>query len=646
MTITMRKKLISFIFIVVSLFTAINAPITVKADISNPFDNTNVLDDLRSSEEFDILKYPFTESKNIQIINFVEYCYSFRANMRNNYGLYVYIYNPKGLNLDTGNANFIQMAVSYDENGNPTDYEKFGLKYLSKAEESNYKNLFYKFKVIDREIKGITFFDRVNSNERRYDVSGIELLTYGKNFATEYKVAGSYRFTGYAKGYGSDENAESTLSCKVKELETITLKTHSTYYRTGEYVKEHRHDLTSVYFSVPNRFFDTYGALQRIKAEWYEYQTTPIVITSNNTVYDLLYPYLGVDSRTTNEIPIQIYTGYQQMVGANGHYDKYDWAYNCNYTDAVNFRCDELFYLFSTEGKSISEYTLSSERIKQYVENYTKTYKKGRIAVPGKNISADLFENGLSEERTSVSCVGGNIHHKLMDFDAGDTFDMLNYIDSNSGWRRFFAGLFGLSPRELDVSYKGLSPIRIVTDNDMAKADIAKTLLINGNESELNKFKAFYNAAKRNNETVVLFRFAQTDYMCLPVMCYNWQTGKNLSGNYGKDTYVVQESVFLNFDVIQLTFNKDGIYTVIPVVNNPVDIYNDITLPKVPTDWWKMLLMYILLFLLFIFLIATGILSLVIKGILYIIFLPFRLIGIVIRKTSKAIKKRKDGTYK
>lgn len=652
MTKNLYKKIIIFFLVLLVTLSAVNFPVKAKADSGNAFDSTNVLDDLRSADGFNILNYPFTESKDIRIINFVEYCYSFRANMRDNYGLYVYIYNPKGLNLDTGNANFIQMAVNYDENGNPTDYEKFGLKYLSKAEESNYRNLFYKFKVIDREINGTFFFDRVNSNERRYDVSGIELLTYGNTLATEYNVAGSFRFTGYAKGYGSDEDAESTLNSEVKELETITLTTHSTYYRTGEYAKDHRHDLTSVYFSVPNRFFETYGALQKIKAEWYEYRTTPIVITSNSAVYDLLCPYLGVNVNENTDIALQLYTGYQEMVGVNGHYDKYDWAYNCNYTDAVNTRCNEICYLFSTEGKSISEYVLSSERIKNYVESYTKTYKNGRIDVPGKNISADLFESGLSPERTVVPYVE-NVHHKLVDFDAGDTFDMLNYTDTSSGWQRFFAGLFGLAPRELDESYVGVSPIRIVTDDDMAKENLARTLLINGNETELNEFKAFYNTAKNNNETVVLFRFAQTDYECLPVMCYNPFTGKNLdknglfdSADYGESTYVVSESVFLNFDIIQLTFNKDGVYTVIPVVNSPIDIYNDITLPKKETSWWKLLLTYILLILLLILLAATGILPLMIRVVLYIVFLPFRLIGIGIRKASKAIKKRKEGTDK
>ena len=42
---------------------------------------------------------------------------------------------------------------------------------------------------------------------------------------------------------------------------------------------------------------------------------------------------------------------------------------------------------------------------------------------------------------------------------------------------------------------------------------------------------------------------------------------------------VLGESVFFDFDIIQLTFNRDGVYTVIPVVSSPMDIVNAITPP-------------------------------------------------------------------
>ena len=74
------------------------------------------------------------------------------------------------------------------------------------------------------------------------------------------------------------------------------------------------------------------------------------------------------------------------------------------------------------------------------------------------------------------------------------------------------------------------------------------------------------------------------------------------------------------------------------MVNSPIDIYNDITLPKKETSWWKTLLMYLLLILLLIFLAATGVLPLILKGIVWVILLPFRFIAAII----KSIKKRKE----
>ena len=55
------------------------------------FDNTKVLDDLLPAtvggKPFDIRDYPFDENGEIQIISFIEYCYSYKSNQRDNYGL-------------------------------------------------------------------------------------------------------------------------------------------------------------------------------------------------------------------------------------------------------------------------------------------------------------------------------------------------------------------------------------------------------------------------------------------------------------------------------------------------------------------------------------------------------------------------------
>ena len=623
-----RKKLllriITLALVVCSLFNVVQTTFALAEEREVKFEQSNVLEDLRSSVGFNVLDYPFSSVEDkMEIISFVEYCYSYKINMLDNYGLYIYVYNPMGKNIDVNSeANTIQMATAYDSEGVPKNYEKFNLKFCSKSEESNYKNLFYKFKVIDKKVDGTYFHERVNSNQRRYDVSGIELIVNGESTAKEYGTGGTYRFTGYAKGYGPEINEESNLVCEINQLERVELNTNHTFYRTGEYKKNYRHDLTSVYFAVPNRLLEEYGKLQKIKAEWYEYQTTPICITSNDTVASMLSPYVGKTIYKDSDNPLQLYTGYQSMVGSNGHYDKYEWAYNCEYTTAIDEVCRKIAYLFVARN-GVSKYVLQNDNLQKYVERYNKSFDDGYVYLPGKTLSQDLFEKDLSPEREKVSYVGEDIHHKLVEFDANNTFDMLSYDDMHSGWYKFFAGLFGLAPSEVDKSYKGISPIKVVTDEDMLQSNLSSSLLIDGSQEGLEKFRNFYNKSKEEDKTVVLFRFAQTDYINLPVIAYDRDKGKNLSGDYGRDTYIVQESIFMNFDVIQLTFNKDGKYMVIPVVNSPIDVYNDLTLPNNGSLGLKQLLIMVLGLALLAVILFT-IVPLIVKGVGSLIKFPFR----------------------
>ena len=631
----------ALVLVICTFFTSLHITAYAENAVSK-FEESNVLDDLKSANQygqaFDFSNYPFNETLDVKIVTFVEYCYSYKVNLRENYGLFLYIYNPKGLEFsDNDKLNRVEMAVSYDEEGKPNRYEKFSLDYCNKAEEGIYKNLFYKFKVVDREINGKTFAERVNSNLRRYDIAGVELGIKGSVTPIEYGVGGTYLYSGYAKGYGPDKEAESTLNCEVKELETVKLEVHNTFFRTGEYKENYRHDLTSVYFAVPNKFVDKYGKLQKIKAEWFEYETTPICVTSNNEVYNLLSPYIGQSTTESTGNILQLYTGYQQLTGPSGHYDKYDWAYNCNYTFAVSKPCFRISYLFSTNGEKIGNYVLSRDRLQKYIEEYNKSFATGTLKVPGKeHFSHDLFEKTLSDERAKVNYVGEDIHHKLVEFDTDDTFDMFNYEDANDGWYKFFAGLFGKLPNDMDESYKGVSPIHIVTEDDMKKDNLARHLLIDGKDERIEEFRDFYDTSVEEDKQVVLFRFAQTDYLNLPVMAYK-SPSTNLSGNYGKDTFIAQETVFLNFDIIELTFNKEGSYTVIPVVNNPIDIYNDLTFPELYKDlaWWQILLAVLVLLLVLYILGATGILRLIFRLIIWIILLPFNLVRWIVSLFTK-----------
>ena len=294
-----KKILLGVVTMLLVLISVFATPMSIVAATTQApsglsFDETNVLDDLLSStvdgKPFDIRNFPYNAKSSIQILNFVEYCYSFKPNMQDNFGLYVYIYNPEGLNIDkTSKQNKIQMGTYTDSEG--LHYEKFNLEFISESEDANYKGLFYKFKVVDKiGIDGKRIIERVNSNERIYNVSGVELLTKGDKNATEYGFGGTYKFTGYSQGYGPDENAQSTLTCTVENLETLSLEVHHTNFRTNvsSLGAGHYNEVNTVYFAVPERIYEMYGNLQKIRAEWWEYKTKMAAITSNKEHYCLV----------------------------------------------------------------------------------------------------------------------------------------------------------------------------------------------------------------------------------------------------------------------------------------------------------------------------------------------------------------------
>lgn len=650
MTTTIRNRFVLLLVLTVTVvgivLTAV--PSTALAEEGGvAFDSTDVLDDLTSStvngEKFDLKNYPFDEEKQIQVLSFVEYCYSYRANQRGNYGLYIYVYNPQGLNLDTDNkGNKIQMAVKYDNEGKPADYAKLPLVFCGKSEDADYKNLFYKFKVQDVAIDGKTFADRVNSNERRYDVSGIELVTYGEKNAKEYAVNATYKFTGYAAGYGPDGNSKSTLVCDAGGLETITLDVQHTFYRTKTSGKGagYQNQIDTVYFTVPQKYFDTYGTLQRIKAEWYEYKTKDIIVTSNEDFFNAVQANIGVDIGAYGDEDIGYGAGENVTMG--NLTPTADWAWNLGNWICAN-KDGTLFYIFKTD--NIEEYDpyadvteiggVTSNALYEYIENYDKTFGGGTLPIKDGTISADLFESDIDDYR-KLDTYYGKIQqgYSYYDFDADvDLQKLSSWQEGNpsfwDNWMNWglWDTMFGKIPEE---SSRVVSPIYTLKEEDLQGSDeeIAERLLVNA--GDVSALKSYYRDAVTvsgiddEEKVVVLFRFATSDYYSAAVDIMELRTILSDKHTEGQ-AYRAWESVFFDFDIIQLTFNKDGVYKVIPVVSSPIDIVNAVTPPvQMPNDtpWWKVLLGILLGILLIVLLVPL--LPWIARAIVWIVCLPFR----------------------
>lgn len=632
------------------------------------FDDTNVLDDLKSStvkgKPFNLLNYPFDSTglvKHPEIINVVEYCYSYKVNMQSNYGLYLYFYNPQGLNIDTASkSNKVQLAVSYtkdsDENDMPNGYEKFDLEFCSRAEESKYKNLFYKFKIKDRiGADGKTILQRVNSNGRRYDISGVELHTYGEPNATDYTVGGTYEFSGYAKGYGADSNSESDLACDVRNLETIFLdlagKTDGvdkrTYWRSNSsgLGKNHQNQINSVFFAIDKNVLEKYGyILQRIKAEWWEYKTRPAVVVDNLAIYNNLLKYNGV--KITNSYDQgRGYTmhdkDFEYISSGVGGMSTYCWSYNAELGSmggSTYFSEDIetlLPLLFSTGGISVNDYVLSAEVLQKYFKSYNKSYEKGHLLINGgHDYSADLFSDSVDSGRI----MGKN--ERVFDIGkAEDYWDIRSYDSTHNWWNKLWD--YGFGGVNTNDDFPSVAPIQMLNSNDLNVSDVATHLKIN--TSDVERLKTYYNSVKKDSE-VFIFRYATTDYFATDLSIFAINEGK-YGVHYDTCAEIRQGTQFFDFDILEFTFNNDGVYTVIPVVSSPIDHWSDYT-PSIDSSGcadinWKQLLMILLLILLLIVCapllpVVLNLILWVIKGVLWLIIAPFRLIG-------NAVNKKKQG---
>ena len=632
----LKSKILILLMALLMLLTSLPMQ-AIKARAESklyPFDQTNVLDDLESSATFDVKKYPFSATENERVINFVEWAYSpFRTE---DFALYIYLYNPKGIDWDVNSySNRVQIATRYKtsptqldydyvvtKDSSPVDYETFNIIFCNKSTREGYEGLFYKFRVIDHVgADGYTIQERVNSLERRYDVSGIVL---GKKDGTaqEILIGGTFRFSGYAKGYGPNQNSASTL---VNEgftgMETIKLDVHATNYRTnssavGAY---HQYDINSLYFSVPEQYFTKYGNLQKIKLEWYEYKTTPMFMikpnSSDNSLYPTLQKYVGVDltGKGGQYMAYDSSNGFEiylnGSLGANGKTKHYDMGYNLPYNaynlgatnmadslgGDVQYAIPEIQWLFHSK-------EVSAETVKAYIEEYPHA-KKGYLPVKNGQISADLFLDTVDEGRTrGYNCV---------EFDAGEQWDLKSYDNAHTlleKWRDY--GLF--SGRNTGIEVNNVAPIVC----DIKESEITSSnLLINSDD--VVTFKDFYTSAKENNERTVLFRFAVTDY---------WHEGFSttssvlLNGTKGDLGWLSQQTVFLDTKIIHLTFQtKDG-YTVIPVVQDPVDVINGVTEFPDNDNWWDRLLEILG---------AWGVLILGIVGAILLVFLIIKIIGAI-----------------
>ena len=584
-------------------------PVIASAQMVLDFSQTDVMEDLQSATingaPFDIRNYQPRSNAPMQMIHMVEWAFGFHLENRANFGLFIYIFNPGLFQFPAFSThNRIQMTIRNDFHGLPI-FEKFPVRLLSSS-TGDIANMFHKFQIVFTPAQQRTLIDNLNAHQRVYDISGIEFSLLPDFRIVDFHIGRTFTYTGFAQGFGPNPNAESTLSARVDGRRTLSLDVHPTWWRslTSNRGRGFRHQVNSVYFSVPNSVLAEFGQLQKIMAEWWEYKTQPIVVTTRASTYSRLSNIIGQRVRGRNDLQYGLYLNYW-YAGAAGFFA--DWIFNDIHRDRwhINARpevAEHLYYLFKVDRitRDTNRWpsgTISAEVLEDWILDYDKSFKKGRVYVGGREVSADLFLDRLDDHREGA---GSRRGHNKINFDYGDTFDFLSYMEGNpSFWQQVndlgianaIGGLFGLTNREIyqDTGRENVHPIyqlprQFPSGRD---ADISNDLMVGLND--IPALRGFHEQATNGDETVFLFRFALTDYFSDWLGIYDRDHGLfgapwPIVGNMiTEQAYLAQQTVFFNFDIIQLTFRDDFGYYVIPVVSNPINIIPDLRPPVWPS---------------------------------------------------------------
>lgn len=543
------------------------------------FASVDVMEDLA---DVDLSVYPKNEKGMPQVIRCQEFCYSENDAVSKHYGLYFYIYNPTGKLLK--NECSVSMAVAYDAVGDPSSYENVALDICNYSEDK----LFYKFKVRDagKVLNVAKDFAQRNHDARRYDVAGIQLVNVDLTKTVDADVSKTYRFEGFAAGCGEDQAAESTLTCTAGGLETIHLSINHTSYihDTASDAENFIYDqVHTAYFSIPEEYFEQCGELQKIKAEWYEYKTSPIFVTSDSDAYEALIPYVG-DMIWNKSKDLKWRILWEEVANPTQHFfgqtfnksvdhlfqfdgiHYYDWQ-DAGYIPRMSFlflRGEDNWYVSGNDlVKEMKRNRFSSE--KMVLGKYPFEYFSDIGVVGAEGDFEDLgisFLNKIDENRIPyLANPKDGCGYVSREIDADDVGVISFKNPDQAIWDAIWNGA--------DYTTSSFAPIQTLTQDDVAKVkskNFGEKYYVNEEEEDIvyEYCKKETNAGNR----AVLFRFAKTDYYASAA-----RFDKLGNGMSSVDGYVARQTVFLNFDVLSLTFRvedrKDAVFA---VVANPVDI--------------------------------------------------------------------------
>ena len=579
------KKILLILLAVIMVLPLSVLPAGAKtASDAAAFDKTAVGTDLAGTTiggvKFDPARYGYDEKGTLQILTMLEYGYP------DDPALYLYLYNPQDLALNMRDRRYaVTLAL-----GDGPNYTKYPLKVLSMSGTGEHSRLWIKCRIDVGADRLTTAFK--DKQERTYRLGEIELVVGDKVRA--FSLGGEWTYSGTTAG--------GDLTSRSTRISVIELDLHPLVYR-GDAMDEKTYtydQINSVYFSLPRDFEEKYGEIKSILCTWTEYDSGWILGCKTQEVYDMLTDRGAIGKKLTGydkSLPKIMGTG--RVLGSLKN--PFGWNPYPYSSSGLLYFPDTLQWLVKYDGSKAKYGAMLETDLQEQMEAAWRAYNNGE-------------KNYFSE--------GGKT--RTVDIFTDESFTVKAHDPNAIWWQCIFSKDHGI----METSNQAFQRVTV-----NALKDPAANLLVD--KSYRDELSQALGVATAKGEDLMVLHFASCDYYSIPVIGEGYIGDSGTWVNDGKeDMYACREQVYMGFDIIQFTCEKDGEKVVVPVAAAPINVIGDLQFFNAAKDVPKWVIILIAILILFaIVILCPSLLPIIIK----IVILPIRLLWWLLRAIGKGV---------
>lgn len=470
------------------------------------------------------------------------------------YYLYMYLYVPGDLVVNSGFISNLYIGMSTGDHHSNDTYSSLAFSVIDKEDS------FYKL--------------RFNIWKTYFYASEFETLRIVWDNLTVNYSSGTYTYHQYNEFIiKKNSDGSSDVSFTQSEVATLDVK-HTTYKTLATEDFNTRDEIFTAYFAIPEEYKKLYSSLYSVSSTYVKKRTSPILIHKPNGQF-----YSNdFDASSSLGIRKSKFISKNYDYDTDGIFEQITVDYGSNIEDTLlvdyvikNLLPEEFQYYFKSYNpnmkvdekqllKWIASYSEFLELF-EYSEDFecsTKTIDESWSSIPYMtNASFSEVSNEYGFFAALELWWYRNNPEKIQEI--LDKYLIDTYEDSIFEDEPFLI-LINQSEKE-----------KIYT---MSSSEISETYLVD--LEDVQDFRD-YVLIEHKNEDVVVYRFDICDYVSEELVCFSDETNFPSPIDITDDEFsFVQKYMFFEFQVIDVTFEKDGQYHSLNVISEKQDIIGDV----------------------------------------------------------------------